>query len=1476
MDEDRLNEACKSGDHEIVLDICQKHPSAVTHTFPYVCTPTEGLLGWHGYDMTCLHVASAFGHVECCQVLLDRGADVEAKDKFGHTPLMYATTCEVVQLLLSRGANANTRDNDGWTALHHCARDSLDKRCVGKLVSAGANVNAEDHNGWTPLMVLIWSHCSMADVEELELGLELVKRGADANTTDHDGRTLLHLCVGELNFCVGLEDQRSHIISELVQLGANLDARTAEGKTVLHIATENDEKETVCQLIKLGANVNAIDKRARNRLLRYSTKKTYFEVSAKLISVGADANTSNEDGETALHCASKAGNLDHVQKLVKAGAGAEARDKHGNTPLLLAAENGHAQTVCALADAGAAVDVCNRHGETAVHLAAKKGHTNVVVQLAVHGAPLDSFDQIGCTPLFCAIHGGYTDTAHELRKAGATVEGKDKDGNTSLHHAVKTEHHELVKALVEAGANVQALNRDGESALLLAAKLDSTLAATSLLQAGATNDEHDNDGNTPLSVASKRGNGELCCELVRHGAKVDDTISFFACLSNVTMAGDIGLLARLVTIGASINQRDKNGSSALHIALYFGRDEIADWIVEHGANVSVVDRHGQTPLHIAAANDCTSAATKLLVAGASAEVYDNDGNTPLSVASKRGNGKLCCELAHHGAKVDDTISFFVCLSNAVKAGDFALLSRLLTIGASINERDENDSSALHVALTSGRIKTAEWIVEHGGDVSLANASGLTPLHLAGQLLSISSQRRLHLVKLLLAKGADPTAVTSHSQTALEIAKQREDYTIVAIFEKAKLTHELVKASGGVGPPDAVAIRFGGPPGAGKSTLTEALQVTRAWGRFRQENQTDEGATNMHQRTKGISCHTLVDEKSSRFTIFDLGGHGEFLATHQMFIGDGSVPVIDCVIVSALDEQLKDNVLKWCSLFASRNQPIANPWPLLLIATRADKATQQQKNAVISVYCDVRQTFSEHFQFPCDEPLFIDARKSWNELTVHLREVLNRLHQELVDRGDSQRKPAICQRIEESLPALQKTTSSPVILKEQFIKFMLPRIGLQKQTEVVTPEIVSLFDKALKYLSGYATVLSFSQSLVKNYVVVNPRWLLSDIVGRLMAEPPLPAPYVQYDNGYAKTSDVVAALETEHLPGREALEMVSGLGFCLEQKSADTVLNPSKLRAHRPDTHWYETTVMVVNAGRRLKCKGTVAIASAFFSHLQAHFYHRYLSDYDERLPLWTGGIRLAAGKRSSVEAIIESDPSNRTIDIIVRGRQGSERDCSDVLHSLTEETLQKATEISPGSQLRLFFLSKFELDKLSPTGLPSRPLVEYSEERVLGAISRGECITDGNASTPECPDDLLLPCHFQQRSKLHDELKAESAEPLTQTLSTEEWRVVLLRVANAINSYEECYGLAEGLQLNVRGEDIVKKLLQIDPRRLTSDVAYHLFERWLQHGASELSTEQRRRKLNGVFRVNLHRTTLCEILNDELRAMCNESARCPV
>ena len=92
-----------------------------------------------------IHEAALKGNIEAVKQHLAAGADVNAKNEDGVTPLDHATLWghkEIVELLLAKGADLNAKDNDGWTSLHNAAYRGH-KQIVELLIAEGADVNAD-------------------------------------------------------------------------------------------------------------------------------------------------------------------------------------------------------------------------------------------------------------------------------------------------------------------------------------------------------------------------------------------------------------------------------------------------------------------------------------------------------------------------------------------------------------------------------------------------------------------------------------------------------------------------------------------------------------------------------------------------------------------------------------------------------------------------------------------------------------------------------------------------------------------------------------------------------------------------------------------------------------------------------------------------------------------------------------------------------------------------------------------------------------------------------------------------------------------------------------------------------------------------------------------------------------------------------------------------------------------------------------
>jgi ankyrin repeat protein len=204
--------------------------------------------GW-----TPLHFAAAYGYTNVVKLLLVNKANVNDKDNDDRTPLHYAAgwgfQCAarpvypevpnlhnaaihgyngVAELLLADGAEVNAKDNCGDTPLHLAALRGH-KDMAELLLTNKAEVNMGDNDGFTPL------HLAMATGHRDLVELLLVNK-ADVNAKNHHGDTPLH-CVAE----AGSKDMAELLLAD----GAEVNAKDNKGQTPLHIAAYYGNKELV-------------------------------------------------------------------------------------------------------------------------------------------------------------------------------------------------------------------------------------------------------------------------------------------------------------------------------------------------------------------------------------------------------------------------------------------------------------------------------------------------------------------------------------------------------------------------------------------------------------------------------------------------------------------------------------------------------------------------------------------------------------------------------------------------------------------------------------------------------------------------------------------------------------------------------------------------------------------------------------------------------------------------------------------------------------------------------------------------------------------------------------------------------------------------------------------------------------------------------------------------------------------------------
>ncbi|QMW36872.1 hypothetical protein G4B11_000108 [Aspergillus flavus] len=384
---------------------------------------------------TALTMAVTRGEESLVRCLLDHGADPRASgDPFGLLAIAIDQGGSLIRLLAERGANLETRNHQDVTPLMYaatrCHTDALAALLQWNVViDAEVNHTKPDWPGWTAL-------CFAANHDNQKCLKLLIEAGADLSHRTADGFCPIHLA-GECSALRLLLEYRKRI---------DIDERTSFGSTALMLATADPPApiDRIKLLINAGANLNAQDKNGDTALTLAACQNNIPAASILLQEPDIDINSASPCYGAALHQACRNQSLEMMKILVEHEADVN-RTVPGipGTPLQSACLvfgdyefEGIRERIEYLMDKGADITQSGGLFGGVLSVAALQCGSEVIEFLITKGARVDICNPHRCMPIhYAAFHG--IETLVSVKEAGGDVTVRDKLGRSALHWAAQ-------------------------------------------------------------------------------------------------------------------------------------------------------------------------------------------------------------------------------------------------------------------------------------------------------------------------------------------------------------------------------------------------------------------------------------------------------------------------------------------------------------------------------------------------------------------------------------------------------------------------------------------------------------------------------------------------------------------------------------------------------------------------------------------------------------------------------------------------------------------------------------------------------------------------------------------------------------------------------------------------------------------------------------------------------------------------------
>ncbi|XP_051172785.1 putative ankyrin repeat protein RF_0381 [Leptopilina boulardi] len=582
---------------------------------------------------TPLHIAIDQQNEEFVKLLLDKGADTEFKDKFNYTPLHMAIkngNLKIIQHLINHKADINSfRENE--TALHFAVKNNRSDIVKLLLKNDVIKINSTSYYSLLFLAVSQCNHKILLLLLEHQNENENEMNVDEKINSESNFKVLLHRAVVDgnreiiavlvkYNFDINSKDEfgrtpmyhaythnKLDICKYLLKSGSSINEKIDENLNILHVSVENNDEKFVKFLLKNGADVNAITINGCTSL-HIACRNGFKKIVKLLLKYKSDTSIIDNNGLTCLHEAAKQDDEKILRHLIHEGANVNAIDYNYKTPICYAVENQNTNIVLFLLDKNP--NVCNYNNKLAFCLAVLGNsveHRNIVELFLIRRFKIvsENFDKIHIPePLYtqfskeyrkakyktmfdellkhkkpsikgffeyrilcCSIEKGFTLIIPYLLKPNANVNVFLEQSFTLLEIAINNCQYKMMRELLKFGADLNTKDIHGNTLLHISVLNDCMDTIEFLLK-------------SQINIEARNKNGETALHLASHRKA--------------------NIVQLILDAGADINSKTRTmESTALHIAVKNGKENLVKLLLEYDAIVNLKNIVNATPLDFA-------------------------------------------------------------------------------------------------------------------------------------------------------------------------------------------------------------------------------------------------------------------------------------------------------------------------------------------------------------------------------------------------------------------------------------------------------------------------------------------------------------------------------------------------------------------------------------------------------------------------------------------------------------------------------------------------------------------------------------------------------------------------------------------------------------------------------------------------------------------------------------------------------------